>query len=154
MFNVRTLFARTVSLPTTEDEFNFFISRIVKRYKLPNWDHAAAVIANRIMHLPPDQATTTEKYLAGCVLKNIAYQVAQARGSRIAHHAQIDELIANLKADPNNQQSRDQIQKAANDGSEYAKARLAEFDKPKLTAVPTVEEVTSESIPVDAPAQG
>jgi hypothetical protein len=157
--NIRNLFTsnKTVELPTTEESFNGLINTLVKKYKLPNWEHAAAVVANRIMHLSPDQATTTERYLAHCVLKNIAYQVAQARGQRIAHKGQCDELAARLKAEPNNQEARDALQKSANEGSEYAKAIIAKIDEPILKAVPASNFVPGEVhdlTPANEPAQG
>jgi hypothetical protein len=157
--NIRNLFStnKTIDLPTTEESFNGLINTLVKKYRLPNWEHAAAVVANRIMHLPPDQATTTERYLAHCVLKNIAYQVAQARGQRVAHKGQCDELAARLKAEPNNQEARDTLQKAANEGSDYAKGILAKIDEPLLKAVPTPAQVlieTQEPATANEPAQG
>lgn len=145
--NIRNLFSKNkvVDLPITEDQFNNLITHLVKKYELPNWDHAAAVVANRIMHLPPDQATTTERYLSQCVLKNIAFQVAQARGQRISHMNQVEELVSVLKAEPNNQQARDTLQKAANEGSPHAKAALEKIEGPGLTLVPSkpAEEMTA-----------
>lgn len=116
-----------ILLPTTEKQFDTLIQKLMVKYNLPRYDHTAAVVANRIMHLPPDQAKTTERYLAHCVLKNMAYQVAQAKGSKIQHKIQIDAIMAELTVNPLNQQAIDALQKAANDGSDYAKAMLNSF---------------------------
>ncbi len=120
-----SFFKKKVLLPTTPDLFDKLVDRVVAKYNLPERDHAAAVIANRMMHLPPDQAYCTEQYLAHCVLKNVAYQVAQSKGSQIQHKMQIDALAAALTADPLNQEVIDALEKAANQGSEYAKKVLA-----------------------------
>ena len=126
-----------IMLPTTEDQFDNLITALCEMYALPNKEHAAAVVANRIMHLPADQATSTMKYLGHSVLKNIAYQVAQSKGMRVAHKVQVDQLIQTLKATPNDQQSRDALQKAINEGSDYAKAELEKLELP-AQEVPTL----------------
>lgn len=116
--------------PTTEEAFDRLIHKLVVKYKLPNEEHAAVVVANRIMHLPPDQATATLDYLGHCVLKNIAYQVAQTKAQKISHKMQIDQLISNLTANINDQQSRDALQMAASQGSEYAHECLGQLNGP------------------------
>lgn len=126
--NIKGLFERKIILPQTEAQFESLVATIVKKYKLPNKDHAAAVIANRIMHLPPEQATTTLQYLGHCVLKNISFQLAKSQGSKAAHISQVDELFATLTADKNDQQARDALEKAANEGSPYAKEALNKLD--------------------------
>lgn len=119
-----------IFLPTTEKAFDELIKSLVKNYRLPSIEHASAVVANRIQHLPPDQATTTLKYLGHCVLKNIAYQVAQAKAHKAQHEMQVDELMASLKANPNDNQARDHLTRAASEGSEYAKAAIARLEPP------------------------
>lgn len=121
---------KKILLPTTPEQFDELVSAITKKFGLPNEEHAAAVIANRIMHLPPDQATTTLEYLGHCVLKNMAYQVAQSKGRGIQHRGEVDQLIAQLTSDPLNQQARDALDKAAADGSEYAKNALSKLHEP------------------------
>lgn len=120
-------------LPITHDEFNALVKRVTTRYKIENNVHASSVIANRMMHLPPEQAQASDEYFGHCVLKNIAFQVAQNQGSRIAHENQIDELIQHLHADKNNNQARDAIVKAINDGSPYAAAALKKFEEGETT---------------------
>lgn len=122
-----TLSSDEIFVPITEDEFDALVKKVVRLFKLSNEEHASVIIANRIMHLPPDQATTTLRYLGHCVLKNIAYQVASAKGSKISHRLMIDILAANLKADTKDQQSRDALEKASNEGSEYATQVLNEL---------------------------
>lgn len=120
-----------VFLPTTDKEFDALVKAVVKKFKLKNSDHAGAVIANRIMHLPPDNATTTLEYLGACVLKNIAFQVAQNRGRGIQHRMEVDDLAATLTADPLNHEARDKLEGAAAAGSEYAKKALKTICPPQ-----------------------
>ncbi len=135
---MNALYNETVEifLPTTEEAFDKLIDDLVETYKLPSKEHATAVVANRIQHLPPDQATTTMKYLGHCVLKNIAFQIAQSKHQKVTHKLQIDQLIQVLKGSPNDAQARDAIDKEISEGSEYAKEELAKLDnKPELTLV-------------------
>jgi hypothetical protein len=115
-----------IMLPVTEEAFDLLVNDLVQEYKLPNLEHAAAVIANRIMHLPADQADVVPEYLAHCVLKNVAYQIAQSKGRMLAHKSQVDILAAELKINPLNQEATDALEKAASEGSEYAKKALQE----------------------------
>lgn len=120
-----------IYFPQTEKEFDQLVKKVVRQYKLPNVEHAAVVIANRIMHLPPDQAMTTMEYLGHCVKKNIAYQVASAKGSQISHKMQVNQLVANLKSNINDQQSRDALKKASDEGSVYASQMFNELFEEK-----------------------
>lgn len=124
---------QSVRLPTTEKEFESLVDTVVRRYHLPNRDHAAAVIANRIQHLPPDQAHATLSFLGRCVIKNIAYQIAQAKGSMIHHKQQVDMLISQLTVEPNDQQARDSLDRAIREGSDYAKTESEKLAPPSLT---------------------
>lgn len=119
-----------VMVPTTVDEYNALVKVLVKKYKLPNSEHASVVIGNSIRHLPPHQAMTTYKYLGHCVLKNMAYQLAGDVCSKITHKTQIDNIVQMLMTHPNDQQAIDALEAAAKDGSEYAKEvlRLSEWD--------------------------
>ena len=127
---------KTIFVPRTSDEFHAIVAQLMKRYKFQNASHVAAVVANRIQHLPPDQATTTLKYLGDCVIKNMAYQVAQYEGSKIQHEMQIDQWIAAMHSNPDDNQARDNIEKAINAGSTYAKEQLNKhFPTPDLQVV-------------------
>lgn len=117
-----------IFLPQTVDAFDTLISQLVEHYQLPNPEHAAAVVANRIQHLPPDQATVTLKYLGHCIMKNIAYQVAKGKSEILSHRAQVDDIVAHIKTNPNDQQARDALYKAVTEGSEYAKDALEKID--------------------------
>ena len=127
----------TIYLPTDADSFNALIDELVMKWQLPNREHAAAVVAKRIMHLPVDQATTTHRYLAHCVVKDLAYQTARFCGQTIAHNSQIDALVSALTTDPLDQQSRDQLETAYLDGQgaakDYCKEALIKlnFDLPQ-----------------------
>jgi hypothetical protein len=132
------MFKKKILLPQTESEFNNLINLLVKKYGLPDWNHAASVVATRITHLPPDQAYSTLEYLGGAVRKNIAYQIAQSRGQHVAHKSQVDAIVAELRSNPHNQQARDELEKAKNAGSAYARDALEklglDFDKAEDTA--------------------
>jgi len=110
-----------ILLPQTAKEFDALVKTLVTKYKLPTSDHAAAVVANRIMHLPPEQAYTTLEHLGECVLKNVAYQVAKSKGSMIQHKMQVDMIAAELKNNPLNQEAWDALESAVKEGSAYAK---------------------------------
>jgi hypothetical protein len=116
-------------VPITEDEFDELVKEVIERYKLPNREHAEAVIANRICHLPPDQALVSLEYLGHCVIKNIAYQIAQNRGQKMNHKIQIDQLDSILTNNPLDQQALDALSKASEEGSEYAKEILNKYMK-------------------------
>lgn len=109
-----------IFLPTTEGAFDVLVAELVEHFKLPSAEHCAAVVANRIQHMPPDVATTTRRALGHCVLKNVAYQIAQARSQKLTHQAQVDQLTALLTANPLDQQAWDALDKAVADGSDYA----------------------------------
>lgn len=119
---------RKIQLPTTPEAFDALVEKLVKKYNLPDKRHAAAVIATEITHLPRHQDYTTEAHLKRVVFKNIANQVASFKGRNAGHEMQMDTLKQMLLEDPGNLQARDEIQKAANEGSEYAKKILAELD--------------------------
>lgn len=116
-----------IFLPTTPEAFDSLIDRLIKVYKLSNKEHASAVVATRIMHLPPDQAACTLEYLGHCVMKNMAYQVAEHQSKTIQHRMQVDQLIAMLKSNPDDQQTVDLLEQAILDGSTYAKEKLDRF---------------------------
>jgi hypothetical protein len=136
-----------ILLPITEAEFEAFADKIIAKYKLPNKEHAMAVIANRIKHLPPDQATATMEYFGHCVLKNIAFQVADIVGSKVSHKVQVEDLVKTLTNTPNDAQARDQLEKFATEGSPLAKEALEKLglplvEKTGLKVVTTTEEQT------------
>lgn len=119
-----------ILLPITDESFESLIDQLMAFYPLPNREHASAVVAQRIMHLPPTQATCTLEYLADCVWKNAAYQLAENRSKKANQKMQIDQIDAFLKNDPNNQQALDALAKAADEGSDYAKEILAKYRDP------------------------
>ena len=112
------MFKRKVKLPTTLDEFDKLSALIVKKYKLTDPHHAAAILSVAIRHIPNDEAYTTLDYLGHSILKNIANYVANHRGDTLRQKAQIDALAAMVKADPNNQQAWDELEKIAADSSQ------------------------------------
>lgn len=135
--------AKQVLLPITEAGFDAFIKTLVKTYKLPNEEHAAAVVANRIQHLPVDQAYVSLEHLAHCVLKNVAYQVAQSKSRLIQHKMQIEQLEAALKVNPLDQQALDHLEAAIKEGSTYAQEAFDRLHSLKL--VPDAPQASSQA---------
>ena len=119
------LFKKTVKLPTTPEAFDSLVELIVKKYGLVDKNHAAACVSVAIRHLPVEQAYTTYDYLGHYVIKNIANYVAHHKAELMKHNSQVDQLEQIIKLDPGNQQARDELTKAAKDGSEYAKEAAA-----------------------------
>ncbi len=126
------MFKLKVKLPTTIKEFDSLVARVVKKYKLEDAHHAAAIISVAIRHLPNDQAYTTLEYLGESVIKNIANFVANHKSQVLQHSAQITHLVNMLQTDAGNIQARDELQKAANEGSIEAKAALEKFESPQI----------------------
>lgn len=148
-----------IFLPITENAFDELVLELVSRFNLPNVDHAAAVVANAIMHLSPEVATTTLKYLGHYVLHNVAWQIAKIKGQQASHKTQVDALIALLMTEPNNQQARDALEKAVNDGSTYAKEELGKLQPRGSGDVielfkqpPTGEDTATAMVPTVEPA--
>jgi len=110
-----------VKMPITLVEFEQIVDSIANKQSLTDTDQIRAIVANRIMHLPIDQITVDADYFENCVLKSVAYVVARNVNTQMTHRLQIDQLDAALKASPTDQQARDHLFKAAEEGSEYAK---------------------------------
>lgn len=125
------MFKLRVKLPTTLAEFDALVERVVKKYKLTDSHHAAAIISVAIRHLDNQTAYTTLDYLGQSVLKNIANHVANHKSQVLQHSAQVDHLVSLLRTDPGNTQARDELQKAADEGSEVAKLALTDIDIPE-----------------------
>jgi hypothetical protein len=113
-----------IVIPQNAKEFDSLVNKVCKKFKFKNKEHAAAVIANRIQHMPVDECTTTLEYFGACIKRNIGYQVAQNRALEMQHEQAISQLEAVLKTEPNNQQALDELQKFADKGSDLAKAIL------------------------------
>ncbi len=131
------MFKRRVKLPTTLKEYDDLVDKVVKKFKLADLHHASSIISVAIRHLPNTAAYTTIDYLGEYVQKNIANFIADHKSNLLKHAAQIRHLADLLRSDPGNTQARDELQKAANDGSEPAKEALAKLEeeyKPRASA--------------------
>lgn len=122
------MFKRKIKLPVTLEDFDKLVGTVVDKYGLTDPHHAAAIISVAIRHLPNDQAHTTLEYLGHSVLKNLANYVSNHKSQTLQHEAQINQLQDILTNDPNDQQARDELQKAANEGSELAKLALQKLN--------------------------
>lgn len=136
------LLRRKIALPITLNQFDALVDKVCIKYELTDKRHAGAIMSVAIRHLPNDQAHTTLKYLGDSVLRNLAGFVAGHKSDEYRHESQVDQLEALLTKEPLNAQARDELVKAANDGSQRAKdalERLGGLDEcPKiLTLHPT-----------------
>jgi hypothetical protein len=118
-----------VLLPTTVEKFDALVDDICMEYDLKDKRHAAAVISVAIRHLPNDQAFTTTTYLYNSIHKSLANHVASYIGDRSKHEVQIEMLCDKIKKDPNDQQAWDELQKAADQGSDIAKKWIEQLNK-------------------------
>ena len=135
-----------VLVPVNEKEFDTLVDKIMLLFGFISREHVIAVVANRIMHMPPDQDVTTLEYLGACVRKNIAYQLAEQVGKNNTHKIQIEDLTAMLKQDRGNLQAADALQKHANQGSPFAKAALESLGIEQLPP-----QITETKEPTQAP---
>lgn len=136
------LFEKTIMLPITEKGFDDLVEILTKKYRLPDKNHCAAVIATAIRHLPPTQATTTLTYLGHYVHKSLANQLAQFKTQSIQHTLQVQQNLDLCLQDPGNIQAFDELTQAANAGSLPAKEALSRLEtkpdaKTNLTLMPT-----------------
>lgn len=116
-----------IRLPITVKEYDSLVKKVVTHFKLKDVHHAAAIISVAIRHLPPTQAFTTLDYLGQYVIKNLANYVANHKAQILQHESQVDQLTAILKTDPNDAQAMDELTKAANEGSTYARDALTKL---------------------------
>jgi hypothetical protein len=137
-----------VALPTSLAAFDGLVEQVCAAFKFEGEviPLAATVISATIRQLPRDQAHTHISYLGKCVIKHLANSVCQHKSEVLKHRWQVDTLAQTLESDPGNIQAYDELTKAANDGSEYAKDALARLesggmDFSKLTRVPSEGDV-------------
>lgn len=112
---------KKIKLPTTHEGFQSLVDMVVKKYGYSNPKHAASVIAVKIMHLPTDQSQVELDYFARCIDRNLAHNVADQMNKRANHEFGIDQIEQELSLNPNNQQAWDDLEKAVEMGSPYAK---------------------------------
>ena len=143
--------ADAVNWPSSDEELTHVVATLQEMYpKIQNAQHASAIILARAQHAGPHEYETTYTYLANCILKNIAYQYSQRKQKELEHSFQVDQLIALLRFNPDDQEARDHLEKFINDGSVYAKQELAKIEpKPdlRLLSLPAEEGLASESQP-------
>jgi hypothetical protein len=125
-----------IFLPRSPEEFDMLVEEVCKKYSFTEKEHAAAVISVAIRHIDNNTATTTLEYLGHSVWKNIANQVANAKSSAIQHTTQVNTLLDMLKHNPADQQARDELERAAGEGSKVARAALDSLD-PIPLSIPT-----------------
>jgi hypothetical protein len=129
--------SKRIPLPRTPEQYDALVARIAKVYKLTDLAHATATIGSAIAHLPNEQAWTTMEYLGGTVLNNLAKQVAFHRGQIVRHESEVLQLVTMLQSDPANQQARDALQRAIDQGSKFAKDELEKLGITPVTPTET-----------------
>ena len=121
-------------LPVTVEEFDKLVEEFCEETEFKDKRHVAAVFSIAIRHLPNDQGYTTFDYLNNCVIKSRANHVCNHKSQVIQHETQVEMLVSKLEQDPNDMQARDELTKAAGEGSESAKAALVKIDGPQPLA--------------------
>ena len=145
-----SLFKKTkknlIRLPTTPLEFDDLVELVCYEFGLTDKRHAAAVISVAIRHLKPEEYKATVEYFGGHVIKALANHVANFKSLNIQHDVQIDQLVEKYKQDPLDAQARDELVKAAGEGSESAKKAVKELnlEPPDLKVVPASRETNEE----------
>ena len=140
------MFSRKIKLPTSSKEFDELTNLIIKKYKLTDAHHAAAILSVAIRHIPNEVAYVKMDQLGHYILKNLANYVAHTKGEQIKHEGQVAQLVSMIKQDPNNQQLRDELQKASDEGSLTAKIALN-----KLLAEEPAKEPTDNVVSIGVP---
>lgn len=131
------MFERKIYLPRDSEQYDALVEKVVKRFKLKDKHHAAALISGAIRHIPNEEAQTTIKFLGHYVLKNLANYVAYHKAEELKHEASITNLVNEIEKDQFNQEAWDKLDKAAEEGSEAAKKALMKLEgkNPKLEVV-------------------
>lgn len=134
---------RKIKLPTTPQQFDDLVQLVCNTFGLTDRRHAAAVISVAIRHLPNDEYQTTLDYLGGSVIKALANHVANWKSKSIEHEVQVQQLVDRYKENPLDAQVRDELVKAAQQGSEPAQKACKELNliPPDLKVVPTPEDL-------------
>lgn len=117
-----------VALPVTLEAYQCLVERLADKFAFEDKRHVSAVISVAIRQLPSHQDTTTLEYLAGWVNKSLANHVAYHMANVAKHEGAIEALSAKLDKEPYDQQARDELSRAAGDGSELAKEHCRKHD--------------------------
>jgi hypothetical protein len=131
-----------VKLPTELSEYDLLVDKVFKKYNLKDKLHCAALISVAIRQIPNNQAYTSYKFLGESVMKNLANYIANYKGETLKHESQVRALVDIIKQEPLNQEAWDNLQKAADNGSEQAKKAIldleTDFPQPGLKVVSDV----------------
>jgi len=109
-------------VPSTPEAFENIVNDVFHVVKNSDINHVRSVVANRICHLPPDQAMVSADYFAHCVIKSMSYSVAMNQISQMKAEVTVEQLDSVLTTEPGNQQARDDLQKLVDLGNDSAKA--------------------------------
>lgn len=117
-------------LPTSPEDYDIMIATLCLTYGLKDPLHASAVCSVAIRHLPNDQSLVTSEYLYSCIVKSLANHVCNYKSQMAQHEAQVEMLVSKLEQDPYDQQARDELNKAAADGSKLAQLAVDKLEGP------------------------
>lgn len=136
-------------VPRTKEEFDEVVRLLTETFPLSDSKHTEAVVAQRLQHLPVDQGFYTLNHLGNCVLRNMTFFLCQSISQNMAHEAQIRDLESLLTVDPLNQQARDALEKAAKEGSPFARDALERIFPKEFVSLLSIRLPTPSSSLVD-----
>lgn len=126
---------KKIPLPVNEKEFEKIVKAVVKKLNLKSqadYDHAYAVVCNRLMHTDVKEASISIEELANCVWRNKSFQLCAGLAKRKQHELAVDQLIISIKSEPLDQNLWDQLNSWIEEGSEYAKKQKELLDQEKV----------------------
>lgn len=126
-------------LPVNSKQFNSLVRELMDIYGFTNKNHVKAVVASRIAHSPVEVGTTTLRQLGEAVIRNLAFQVAQAQSNKVNEANNVSQLKQMILANPADQQALDMLQKMVDSGSKLAKELQAELTGSNLETGANIE---------------
>lgn len=115
---------KTIQLPQSPEAFEELIRLLQATYGFDDSRVLNAVVARAIVGMDNQTDTCTLEGLAKRMRSAIAKNVANFKFEKGRHEEQVDALKEHLLTNPLDQEALDKLQKAANEGSDYAKKAL------------------------------
>lgn len=119
-----------VSLPRSVEEFDQLVQDVITCFKFKNdidQKQIAGIISVALRRLPNECGSTTIGFLGNTVVRQICAQICNFKSQVISAEIKAETLIHRLAADPNDQQSLDELQKFADDKLPMAESFLKRF---------------------------
>lgn len=153
-----------VDLPRTVEAFDQLVQDIITCFKFgPDLDpkQIAGIVSVALRRLPNDCGSTTIGFLGNTVVRQICAQICNFKSQVISAEIKAETLIHRLAADPNDQQSLDELQQFANDKLPMAEKFIKRFyddnpdklitEKIETTKNQVAEDPAPEKAPEDVP---